>query len=122
MEKITLSKLIASVDKNKVNAYSDEQKTEWVNKLEGMVQLEIQRKDIDELIRYNWDDDKFTELIIPYPYADIYVYYLYAMIDYENREIGSYNNNMSMFNEAYSQYEAFWKKQNPGSTKFINYW
>ena len=122
MERITLSKRMASVDKNKANAYSEEQKTEWVNKIEGMIQLEIQGKGIDELIRYYWDNDKGTELIVPYPYTDIYIYYLYAMIDYENREIGSYNNNMSMFNEAYSQYEAYYKRQNPKSTQFINYW
>ncbi len=122
MERMTLSKLMASVDKNKANAYSEDQKTEWTNKLEGIIQVELQKKDLDDVIRYIWDDDKETELIVPYPYADIYIYYLYAMIDYENREIESYNNNMSLFNEAYSQYEAYWKKNNPGSNQFINYW
>ncbi len=48
------------------------------------------------------DDDAL--LCVPEPYADVYVKYLFAQIDFVNGEFARYNNSMVMFNVAYAAF------------------
>lgn len=51
-----------------------------------------------------------TLLLAPYPYDNIYLYYLEMQIDYYNSEIDKYNNAKAMFDEAYSAFRNFWNR------------
>lgn len=108
---ITVRGVIEKVDSIKVNAYSETQKTDWINKIEGMVQSEILETDEADIITYAWDSDADRELIVKHPYSDLYEFYLQGMIDFYNKEISSYENSMVMFNNAYEDYSKFYKRE-----------
>ena len=101
---MTLSELIAAVDEVKPNAFSNETKTDWVNEVEGMVQTEVMLLALQELIVYDYANDKDTGLLVDPPHDKLYRSYLAAMIDYANGEYSKYQNTMAMFNAQFSEF------------------
>ena len=51
-----------------------------------------------------------TELLVPAPYDEIYLFWLESKIDYWNGEVGKYNNSITMYNTAYSAYEKYYNR------------
>lgn len=100
---MTPSKAIEIVDRLKPNSYSDEDKLRWINELEGMVQrLVIQADNITQLA---YPEDMNKELLVPFPFDDIYTLFLEAKVDYYNREYGNYNNSAIMFEAQFNEYK-----------------
>ena len=124
---MTLLEVIERVKAEKPNAYSEETMVGWLNQLEKINQSEIMGRDGDEIIEYTWKDDGETELLIPEPYDDVYVNYVKAMVDYNNKEYSSYNINGQMFNSTYRTY-ANWYKRKYGTepvrkdAQIFNFW
>lgn len=50
------------------------------------------------------------ELLIPLPDDEIYIYWLYAKIDYRLGEMERYNNDMAMFNTMWDQAAKRWHR------------
>ena len=51
------------------------------------------------------------ELLVPEPWAgDLYNYWLQAMIDRENGEIGKYNQTSQLYNQAYLTYAGYYNR------------
>ena len=96
---MTLSNVIAFVDGIKPNAFTPEQKTAWVNEVEGYVMTDIFLLAPTEYKEYTWPEDQNTVLLVPDPHCKIYHAYLSAMIDFANGEYGKYNNELAMYNE-----------------------
>lgn len=96
---MTLSNVIAFVDGIKPNAFTPEQKTAWVNEVEGYVMTDIFLLAPTEYTAYVWPEDQNTVLLVPDPHCKIYHAYLSAMIDFANGEYGKYNNELAMYNE-----------------------
>ena len=96
---MTLSNVIAFVDGIKPNAFTPEQKTAWVNEVEGYVMTDIFLLAPTEYKAYVWPEDQNTVLLVPDPHCKIYHAYLSAMIDFANGEYGKYNNELAMYNE-----------------------
>ena len=121
---ITIQKVITKVDSIKPNAYTDEQKVEWISKVEGTIQAEIMDVAESDIVEYDWNTDSETELIVKAPYYDLYNFYLEAMIDYYNKEFSSYENSMVMFNNAFEEYAKYYQRVKAASvTKYIkNLW
>jgi len=125
-----LKEAIEAFDALHVNAYTNEQKTTWINDLEAMIQIEILKTypGIDpatglplELVQYDYDIDQDTELLTSPPYDRLYGMYLACMVDFNNREWMSYNNNKNMFNSTYMEYADFHNRTNiPAQPKSIN--
>jgi hypothetical protein len=101
---MTLKELIEQVDSIKPNAYTEEQKTVWVNNVEGMVQSQIFLLAPEEMISYKWPDDQDKELLVTFPHEKLYPSYLCAYIDYANGEYNKYQNTMQMFNADFSEF------------------
>ena len=100
---MTANKVIERVDKIRPNPYTEEQKLEWINNLEEMVQrLVIQSKEIKSL---SYPEDMDKELLIAAPFENLYSLYLESMIDYYNREYGNYNNSALMFETRFTEYK-----------------
>lgn len=59
---------------------------------------------------YDEDTDPGTELIAPFPYDEIYGYYLMAQVDLQNQEITKYNNDKALFNHAYDMLSDYWTR------------
>lgn len=121
---VKLQEVLSKVDNIKPNGYSDEQKTAWVNKVEGMIQVEVMELVEDDVIIYDWSIDAETELLAKHPYSDVYEYYTLAMIDFMNGDIPGYQNSMLMFNTAFEDYGKWYKRNKQATTTVYikNYW
>lgn len=108
----SMNEVIEQVDRLKPNVYSEEDKYAWINRLEGLVSIQVMGVEVPE---YSLPDDADTPLLVEHPFDDIYVLYVSAMIDYHNREYNNYNNAVLMFQERFDQFKAWYIRNNPHS-------
>jgi len=101
---VTVKECIDFVDAIKPNAFSNDQKTTWLNEVEGMVQTEVFLWAVDQVIQYTYDTDKNREMLVAPPHDKLYRAYLTAMIDFANGEYDKYANTMTMFNMHYGEF------------------
>lgn len=109
---MTIREAIERADALKPNGFEKNMKLLWLSELDGKIFNEIYMTHHDSLCEfapYGPDSDGDTALLAPFPYDDLYVTWLMAQIDYSNREILSYNNEIAMFN---AQYSDFWRYYN----------
>lgn len=108
---MTPNKVIEKIDKVKPNLYDDETKLGWITKLDGMVKRLVMQE--EELKPYSYPDDMDTELLIPFPFDDVYEQYVSSMIDYHNQEYDNYNNSATMFEQTFAEYKKAYIRQYP---------
>ena len=119
---MTIEQAIAKIDSLKPNTYTDMDKLEWLNELDGRIKAEIvdTHEDEDEVFYFGYNEDtdpEITTLIVPSPYDDMYIKWLEAKIDYANNEYAKYNNSSTAFNNAYQAFERYYNRQHmPKST------
>lgn len=101
---MTLSDVILRVDEIKPNAFTNEAKTAWLNEVEGMVQTEVFLWAPEQIIVYDYAENKDTRLLVEPPHDKIYWAYLTAMIDFANGEYNKYQNTMQMFNSFFGEF------------------
>lgn len=97
---MTVQDCIDYVDSIEPNAYTDAQKTGWLNEAEGKVYTQlflVQPMEFTPLT----DGDQI--LTLPAPYDRMYSRYLQAMIHYANGEYDRYANSMALFNEVWAE-------------------
>lgn len=102
----TMNSTIEYIDGVKPNVFTDEDKYSWINRLEGMVSLEVHG--MDEPVVYEIPKDADTELLIKAPFDDVYALYVASMIDFYNKEYNNYNNSTLMFTERMDAYKAWY--------------
>lgn len=111
---MTIAEAIQSVDSLKPNNYSELEKIDWLNKLDSTIKKEVidTHEDYGEITFNGYDDNTSlnTELIVQSPYDIVYIYWLQSQIDYWNQELGKYNNSITMYNTAYSEYERYYNR------------
>jgi hypothetical protein len=99
---MTVNEVIAKVDALRPNAYTPEQKVEWLSDVDGKVSTEIQGAETP--VTYTWPDDGDTVLLIGAPYTRVYELYILAMMDYYNSEYDAMNASSVLFRDAYGEY------------------
>ena len=92
--------LIERVDKLKLNTYDEATKVQYIDTLDGLVSIQLLHKPFTPSTLVT------KELLIQEPFSEMYVYYLFAMIDQLNMEYDSYNNNMALFNNEWEKYKT----------------
>ena len=108
---MTVESICGLVDIKEPNSYSTDEKVAWLSNLDGKIFEEV----IKKYAEYDPDEDTFTPytsstystdtLLIDAPYGeDIYVHYLIAMIAQGNGETSRYNQQIALYNTAYSQW------------------
>ena len=111
-------------DRQKPNGYTREDKIHWLSKLDMMIFEEIISRHeggIENFDGYEADADDNTELLAGGTYADMYIKWLFAQIDFANAEISRYNNSMVMFNALYDGYaRAYTRSHMPRRTAYID--
>ena len=100
----TMNNVIKDVDRLKPNVYTDDDKFRWINTLEGMISREVMQTNPPEY----FPGDADTPLLVDHPFDDLYGLYVMAMIDFHNREFDHYNNTVSVFQNKYDQYKAWY--------------
>ena len=104
---MTLKEVIDFVDAIKPNAFTNEQKTQWLNEIEGRVQTEVFLWDLTNHTKYSYETNKNTELFVKAPYEEIYYEYLTAKIDYANGEYDKFQNSLIMFNSVWNAFKKW---------------
>lgn len=120
---MTLMEALHRIDTIKPNSYSQIEKTKWLSSLDGIVKTEIIDMHEGGNVTFNGYSDATsptTELLVPAPYDDLYLFWLESKIDYWNGEVGKYNNSIAMFNEAYSNYERYYNRTHMPKGKKYN--
>lgn len=110
MSRTTINKVIEMTDRLKPNAYGEEIKTAWISQLDGMVQRLVMQR--DDIVEYSYPEDMNKELLIPFPFDDVYALYLVAKIDLRNNEIDNYNNSITVFNSAFEDFKKAYIREN----------
>lgn len=108
-----ISKIIENIGRLKPNTVDVADMFDWINEIEGIVYRGIFEKAEDtdfELPTYDYEADQEAELLVTAPYDIIYFHYLSAKIDFIECEINSYNNNMSLYNAAYDDFAAYYRR------------
>ncbi len=67
---------------------------------------------VEEFKGYNDETPLSSDLIAREPYAELYVLYLIAKIDYYNGEYAQYNNSAAMYNNKYNEYVSWYNSKN----------
>ena len=104
---MTVLEAITHLDQLKPNGIDSATKYRWLSDIEGILYDEVfsgTNGDYEgRSLPYTAADDDVV-LCVPEPYADVYVKYLFAQIDFINGEFTRYNNSMVMFNVAYAAF------------------
>ena len=112
---MTLIEMIAMVDELRPNQISKQTKTTWLNEIEHRVYDEV----ISRAARfcpwfdfkpYEYEVDDDTELAVPDYYCDVYRTYICSKIDVALGEIDRYNNDAALFEAAWSDYAAWYRR------------
>ena len=108
-----VAEIIASVDRLRPNGYEAEEKTRWLSEIEGMIVDEIinmaEGNDITfEAYKYEVDAEK--ETLLPERFTDIYIHYLKAKMELHDDELTQYNKEVMVYQSAYNQYAAWYRR------------
>lgn len=120
-----LGEAIARADQMKPNGYTAEEKTRWLSELDGMLWYEALQwvTGVEPELPYDYDRDLERELAVEDTYADLYIKYLFAQIDFHNGDFSRYNASASMYQAGYDSYIAYLRREKPPDRKgwFRNY-
>ncbi len=109
---MTINQAIQTINAQKHNDLSVEEKVRWLSALDGMALTLIDGAGGD-FGGYE-DAPLTTQLIIPAPFDDVYLYYLEAKIDYINGDFTRFNNANAMFTDAWQRYAAHCLREKAG--------
>lgn len=105
---MTINEAITVFDLLMPNVFPFDQKKDELSRLDKRVFEDIYSKyadcPVERFEGYTTDTPPDTELLIPYPDDDLYVYRLAMQADYVNGDIARYNNSAGLFN---ARFEAF---------------
>lgn len=121
---MTVIEAINQVDALKVNTYSQDNKIEWLSRVDGMIKrLIIDTHEDGEGFDFKeyTTDDLNKELIAPHPYDELYLRWLEAQIDYTNAEYGKYNNSITTFNTAFENFSNYYNRQHMPKGKSLKF-
>lgn len=134
---MNIQECINRTDSVKPNQYSVEDKVRWLSYLDGSIRKEIldkyeqppEKKETQVIIIYGdteesteetieekefsgYSPDRLTdELLVPFPYDELYVAYLKAKIDEENGETERYNNSAATFNGMLQNFQKAYHRE-----------
>ncbi len=123
---MTINEAITKIDNVKPNAYSTDDKIEWLSQLDGLVYQELIKthNDFEETTENKFtgytSEDGDEEMLIPFPYENVYIEWLTAQIDLTNADIGRYNNSVMSFYNDYNQF-ANWYTRNHMPTQKLGW-
>jgi hypothetical protein len=118
---MTIIEAITKIDSLKYNTYSQEDKVDWLSRLDWMVKRQIidthEGGEAVPFTGYDADTDLHTVLLIPAPFDEIYLRWLEAQIDYTNGEMDKFNASIIMYNTAYEAFENYYNRNHRPAKK-----
>lgn len=107
----SINNVIARVKELKPSPLRDEDMARYLMELDGRIYKELTAADHPEMTPpAAWPEDGDKQLLVQAPYDVLYDHYLTAMIEYWMREYGNYNNTVALFQQAYDEYRAWYRR------------
>ena len=107
---MTIIEVVNRLDALKFNTYTQDDKVEWLSRLDTMVKKQIidthEGAEAISFQGYTTDTPMDTVLLVPAPHDEMYLRWMEAQKDYHNGEYDKYNNAIILFNSAYENYAA----------------
>lgn len=111
---MTIIEAINKIDSLKYNTYSQDDKVDWLSRLDWMVKRQIidthEGAEAVSFTGYDADTDLHTVLLVPAPFDEVYLRWLEAQIDYTNGETDKFNASIIMYNTAYAAFEDYYNR------------
>lgn len=109
---MTVNEAIARTDALKPNAVTRDQKLAWLNQLDRLAFNEVilTHEHEDGIVFEPYTSGTET-LLVEEPYDEVYHHYLSMQIDLAGREINMYNNNRTLFNNAYLTWQDYYNRK-----------
>lgn len=107
---MTIREAIETTDKLKPNQYTEAEKISWLSMLDGLVHREIVLTHggvcpgTEDFAGYTEFADQDTVLLVPFPYDEVYRWFLEMKIDEANGETAKYNASAAKYNTVYEAY------------------
>lgn len=108
---MTAEYIIERVRSVKPNVYSDTQLLDWIGEVEADIYA-ILTAHSDSGGEYGGLESITDELLLDKVYQNIYIFYLYAQIDYANAEINLYNNDVSVYSQLFEDFAKKHRREN----------
>ena len=90
------------------NAVADSMLVRWLSELDGRLMLDFYKG--DGWASYALPQDEEHELLVPFPWDQMYVHYLEAMVYYSNGEFERYRNSYEMYNKKELDYRQWYAR------------
>lgn len=110
---MTVGQAITYLDGVKPNAFSQAVKLRWLSALEGRVANEVflmAPEEVEENYQYT-SDDLSKDLLVGFPYDDLYTWWLQAQVDLANGEYDRAQNTMAVFNSFWTQFVCWFAQR-----------
>jgi hypothetical protein len=105
---------IDRLDEKKPNMMSRKLKIAALSELDGLIFREVILKHahppLEPFTGYDEDTDPGTELVVPFPYDELYGYWLMTKVDEQNLETAKYENDRILFNSSYQMFQDYWRR------------
>lgn len=105
---MTISEAISQTRKLSGNAVDDNTMCRWLSELDGRLMLDFYKG--SEWMAYALPQDADHELLVPFPWDELYVHYLEAMVYYSNGEYERYRNSYEMYNKKELDYRQWYAR------------
>lgn len=106
---MTIQGALSLTDELKPNSFASNLKIGWLSVLDTKVNsLRSHYEDgeyIEDFAGYDSDTDLSTKLLIDEAYAELYLHWMFAQMDYFNEEYDKFNASNAMFQAVWSDYE-----------------
>lgn len=103
-----INEAISAAKKLSGNAVDDTTLCRWLSELDGRLMLEFYRG--SECMSYALPQDAEHQLLVPFPWDELYINYLEAMIYYSNGEYERYKNSYDVFNKKELGYRQWYTR------------
>lgn len=117
---VTINEIIAKVDDRKPNAVPQEQKAEWLLRLDGKIYTEvlcggvapadIGEEEVHRLPPAKYPEDGDMPLLVTAPYDELYCQYLESLIDFAVKDTDSYYNSSIMFDQSFTEWRSHYRR------------
>ena len=109
---MTIAEAMDRIQRMKPSRYTPRDMIGWLNELDGRVWRELvlnhEHEEGAEFPGYDQETSLETVLLVPYPYDGIYEHWMASRIDQGNMELGKYQNDAILFNNAWDEYARFY--------------
>lgn len=109
---LTCLYVINKADEIKPNAYTQVEKMAWLYELErdlAQIQADYIEEGGTQLVPADTD---VTKNLIAGEYEEMYIYWLLTKIDFRNGDITRYNNDATLFEEAFRKFSSRYNMEN----------